>query len=172
MHRGRHNVVRTSVSHSTSSRGPLFCSYRVVTSSACASITEQKTAKWNLFVKIFRAWCRLLIMTATIIALPCTHIPHNPAKCRSFTCYIHSWTTTLQSKPFASTFEMAQWTLRTKYSVKYSVRFISFTFSVHLLWVYSTCALVTACILWRSCSFSCWNIIVKFPSFLCLLFLF
>ena len=125
MHRGRHNVVRTSVSHSTSSRGPLFCSYRVVTSSACASITEQKTAKWNLFVKIFRAWCRLLIMTATIIALPCTHIPHNPAKCRSFTCYIHSWTTTLQSKPFASTFEMAQWTLRTKYSVKYSVRFIS-----------------------------------------------
>ena len=50
----------------------------------------------------FAAWFRLLIMTTTITALPCTHIPHNPAKCRSFTCYIHSWTTTLPSKPFHS----------------------------------------------------------------------
>ena len=33
MHRGRHNEVRTTMTHSTSSRGPRFCSYHVVTSS-------------------------------------------------------------------------------------------------------------------------------------------
>ena len=30
--------------------GPLFCPYHIVTSSDCASITEQTMEKWNLFV--------------------------------------------------------------------------------------------------------------------------
>ena len=48
MLRGRDNVVRTSVSHSTLSRGPLFCFYIPRCDVICASITEQTTAKWNL----------------------------------------------------------------------------------------------------------------------------
>ena len=32
-HRGRQNVVRTSVTHSAASRVPLFCSYHILTSS-------------------------------------------------------------------------------------------------------------------------------------------
>ena len=32
-HRGRQNVVRTSVTHSASPRVPLFCSYHILTSS-------------------------------------------------------------------------------------------------------------------------------------------
>ena len=35
-HRGRQNVVRTSVTHSAAPRVPLFCSYHILT-----SITEQ-----------------------------------------------------------------------------------------------------------------------------------
>ena len=33
-HRGRQNVVRTSVTHSAAPRVPLFCSYHILTSSA------------------------------------------------------------------------------------------------------------------------------------------
>ena len=32
-HRGRQNVVRTSVTHSAAPRVPLFCSYHILTSS-------------------------------------------------------------------------------------------------------------------------------------------
>ena len=32
-HRGRQNVVRTSVTHSATPRAPLFCSYHILTSS-------------------------------------------------------------------------------------------------------------------------------------------
>ena len=32
-HRGRHNVVRTSVTHSATPRVPRFCSYHILTSS-------------------------------------------------------------------------------------------------------------------------------------------
>ena len=38
-HRGRQNVVRTSVTHSAAPRVQLFCSYHIL------------TATWNLFVK-------------------------------------------------------------------------------------------------------------------------
>ena len=49
-HRGRQNVVRTSVTHSAAPRVPLFCSYHILTSSL---IYYWRTATWNLFVKLF-----------------------------------------------------------------------------------------------------------------------
>ena len=46
-HRGRQNVVRTSVTHSAMPRVPLFCSYHILTS----SVIYHSELTWNLFVK-------------------------------------------------------------------------------------------------------------------------
>ena len=39
-HRGRQNVVRTSVTHSAAPRVPLFCSYHILTSSVIYYLTD------------------------------------------------------------------------------------------------------------------------------------
>ena len=58
-HRGRQNVVRTSVTHLAAPRVPLFCSYHILTSSVIYYL-NRRTATWNLFVKYlphrFAAW--------------------------------------------------------------------------------------------------------------------
>ena len=41
-HRGRQNVVRTSVTHSAAPRVPLFCSYYIVTSSVIYYLTDAR----------------------------------------------------------------------------------------------------------------------------------
>ena len=46
-HKGRQNVVRTSVTHSASPRVPLFCFFDVI----CDLLLNRRTATWNLFVK-------------------------------------------------------------------------------------------------------------------------
>ena len=51
-HRGRLNVVRTSVTHSAAPRVPLFSSYHILTSSViCDLLVNRRTATWNLFLK-------------------------------------------------------------------------------------------------------------------------
>ena len=59
-HRGRQNVVRTSVTHSAAPRVPLFCSYHILTSSVIYYWTDTQQLgiyllnrpieTWNLFV--------------------------------------------------------------------------------------------------------------------------
>ena len=41
-HRGRQNVVRTSVTHSAAPRAPLFCSYHILTSSVIYYRTDAR----------------------------------------------------------------------------------------------------------------------------------
>ena len=41
-HRGRQNVVRTSVTHSAAPRVPLFCSYHILTSSVIYYLTDAR----------------------------------------------------------------------------------------------------------------------------------
>ena len=50
-HRGRQNVVRTSVTDSAAPLVPLFCSYDMLTSSV-TSVLNRRMATWNLFVNL------------------------------------------------------------------------------------------------------------------------
>ena len=63
-HRGRQNVVRTSVTHSAAPYVPLFCSQcHILTSSVCDLLLTRRTETWNLFVKgssvLNKAYCKI-----------------------------------------------------------------------------------------------------------------
>ena len=53
-HRGRQNVVKTSVSHSPAACLALHCFYHILTSSVICSLSvmNRPTATWNLFVNL------------------------------------------------------------------------------------------------------------------------
>ena len=48
-HRGRQNVIKTSVTHSPAARVPRLCFYHILKSSV---ILNRRTATWNLLVKL------------------------------------------------------------------------------------------------------------------------
>ena len=63
-HRGRQNVVRTSVTRSAALHVPRFCSqYHILTSSVCDLLLTSRTVTWNLFVKgssvLNKAYCKI-----------------------------------------------------------------------------------------------------------------
>ena len=59
-HRGRQNVVRTSVTHSAAPRVPLFLPHFDV---ICDLLLTRRTATWNVFVKgssvLNKAYCKI-----------------------------------------------------------------------------------------------------------------
>ena len=78
-HRGRQNVVRTSVTHSAAPRVPLFCSYHILTSSVIYYWTVTHSAAPH--VPLF---CSYHILTLSVIYYrTVTHsaAPHMPLFC-------------------------------------------------------------------------------------------
>ena len=67
MHRGRHTVVRTSVTHSPQRLEAIFW-FLPRCDVIGAPITEQTTAKWNLFVKRNLWRCRVNTKSGTFFA--------------------------------------------------------------------------------------------------------
>ena len=67
MHRGRHTVVRTSVTHSPRRLEAIFW-FLPRCDVIGAPITEQTTAKWNLFVKRNLWRCRVNTKSGTFFA--------------------------------------------------------------------------------------------------------
>ena len=63
-HRGRQNVVRTSVTHSAAPRVPLFCSYHILTSSVIYYWTDARQHGIYLLKWRFRCSSRLKLLYA------------------------------------------------------------------------------------------------------------